>query len=84
MYGFVEAPMAYWLTQGMARIAGVNLTSAVVEGWLTRPELATLVGRCQKCGLSQRCMGWMAEPQRPPLPDYCRNKGEIEALNPGV
>lgn len=82
MNGYVEAPRAYWLTNGMARLAGVNLPAAVVEGWLSRNELATLVNRCQCCGQSPDCTGWLATARSAPLPDYCRNKGEIEALSP--
>ena len=66
----------------MARLAGVNLPAAVVEGWLSRNELATLVNRCQCCGQSPDCTGWLATARSAPLPDYCRNKGEIEALSP--
>jgi hypothetical protein len=39
MIGYPEAPRAWWLTRGMARISGVNLPRAVVEGWLQRDEL---------------------------------------------
>ena len=43
MMGYVDAPRAWGYTRGMARVLGVNLTSAVVEGWLSREELADLV-----------------------------------------
>jgi len=43
MIGYVEAPKAWGLTRGMGRVLGVNLTDAVVDGWLTRGELAELV-----------------------------------------
>ncbi len=80
MIGFTEGPRAWGLTQGMARAVGVNLPAAVIEGWLTRSELARLVGRCQTCGQSARCLRWLAAAHRPPLPDYCPNKPEIESL----
>ena len=80
MIGFTEGPQAWGLTQGMARLAGVNLPSAVIEGWLTRTELARLVGRCQTCGQAPRCRRWLAAAHTPPLPDYCPNKPEIESL----
>lgn len=47
MIGYVEAPKAWWLTHGMARSIGVSLPHAVLDGWLTRKDLAELVGRCQ-------------------------------------
>ena len=43
MIGYPEAYKAWWLTRGMARISGVNLSRAVVEGWLQRAELDGLV-----------------------------------------
>jgi hypothetical protein len=82
MIGFTEAPQAWSQTMGMARIAGVNLPSAVVEGWLSRAELARLVGRCQRCSHSQRCLRWMAAARSAPLPDYCPIKPELESLAP--
>lgn len=84
MIGYVEAPRAWWLTHGMARAAGVNLPGAVVEGWLTRKELARLVTRCQGCGCSALCTSWLGSARWPAaLPGYCANKAEIEALAPG-
>lgn len=85
MIGYVEAPQAWFLTQGMARSVGVNLPQAVVDGWLTRGELAELVDRCHRCGKATTCAGWLAHPGiRGELPGYCRNKDGIEALIPGV
>ena len=54
MIGYPEAPKAWWLTRGMARISGVNLPRAVVEGWLQRTELEDLVARCAACGRASR------------------------------
>ena len=65
----------------MARVAGVNLPRAVLEGWLTRPELARLVGRCQACGEEKSCTNWLAKAQRGALPVFCINKAEIEGLS---
>ncbi len=83
MIGYVEAPQAWFLTQGMARAVGVNLPSAVVEGWLSRAELAKLVERCQRCGKGDECTSWLVRPEiRAVLPAFCDNKAEIEALVP--
>ena len=43
MIGYPDSPRAWWLTRGMARISGVNLTRAVVDGWLNREELAEML-----------------------------------------
>lgn len=81
MIGFVEAPRAWSLTEGMARVAGVNLPGAVIEGWLSRRELAQLVGRCQTCSKGADCIGWLARSgNATTLPGFCRNKADIEAL----
>ena len=81
MMGYVEAPKAWGLTRGMGRVVGVNLTDAVVEGWLTRGELADLVDRCQACGRSEDCPRWLAHVVRAEaLPAFCPNKAGIESL----
>ena len=81
MMGYVEAPKAWGLTRGMARAVGVNLTDAVVEGWLSRGELAELVDRCQCCDRSGDCTQWLARHvTAEALPAFCPNKAGIEAL----
>ena len=83
MIGYVEAPRAWWLTHGMAKARGVNLPHAVVEGWLTRAELAALINKCQTCSCDTRCTDWLARAARADhLPDYCPNAADIEALSP--
>lgn len=83
MIGYVEAPKAWGLTRGMARVLGINLADAVIEGWLTRPELAELVDRCQACDRSADCTGWLAlTVSADGLPDFCPNKRALEALSP--
>ncbi|SEN15848.1 hypothetical protein SAMN04488103_103250 [Gemmobacter aquatilis] len=81
MIGYVEAPKAWWLTHGMARVAGVSLPRAVTEGWLKRSELARLVSRCQGCACAETCIDWVAHACKDQaLPEFCPNKHEIEAL----
>jgi hypothetical protein len=83
MMGYVEAPKAWGLTRGMARVLGVNLTDAVVEGWMSRAELAVLVDRCQACDRAQDCTHWLARHvTATELPAYCANKTALEALIP--
>ncbi len=84
MIGFTKTPQAYGLTQGMARIVGVDLPAAVLEGWFRRDELEHLVDRCDRCGQTTRCATWLSGTRAASLPDYCRNKTEIEALSPGA
>lgn len=81
MIGYPEAPEAWWLTRGMARVSGVNLTQAVVEGWLQRGELDALIARCAACARGQTCLNWLAQSGAArAMPGFCPNKAEIEAL----
>lgn len=81
MIGYPEAPKAWWLTRGMARISGVNLPRAVVEGWLQRAELEDLIARCAACGRGELCESWLGRSGTArAMPEFCPNKSEIEAL----
>jgi hypothetical protein len=81
MIGYEDSPKAWWLTRGMARICGVNLPRAVVEGWLQREELACLVARCAACTRGEVCETWlMRSGDAKTMPTFCPNKPEIEAL----
>ena len=84
MFGYVETPGIYRRAQGMARAVGVDLTAAVIEGWLRRDELALLIRRCEACGLAPLCTGRRRTAWAAPLPEYCRLKGELEALSPAL
>lgn len=81
MIGYPEAPKAWWLTRGMARISGVNLPRAVVEGWLQRTELEELIARCAACGKGVQCESWLeTSGAAQAMPAFCPNKDGIEAL----
>lgn len=83
MIGYTEAPRAWGMARGMARVVGVNLTDAVVDGWLTRRELAGLVDHCQKCTHVADCTDFLSHSVTvPALPTFCDNKAGIEALAP--
>lgn len=82
MIGYPDAFKAWWLTRGMARISGVNLSRAVVDGWLQRAELDRLVTRCTHCQLAARCENWLVQSGTArSMPDFCPNKPGIEALS---
>ena len=81
MIGYPEAPKAWWLTRGMARISGVNLPGAVVDGWLQRDELEDLIARCAACGRGKECESWLSHSGAArAMPEFCPNKTGIEAL----
>lgn len=81
MMGYTEAPRAWGRTDSMARVLGISLAGAVVDGWMSRKELAGLVGRCNGCGHGRDCTGWMANVRRAgSLPEYCPNKAALEEM----
>lgn len=81
MIGYPDAPKAWWLTRGMARISGVNLPEAVVEGWLPRSELEALIDRCAHCDRVVECEAWLAQSGSAcEMPAFCPNRPAIQAL----
>ena len=85
MFGYAEAPRAFWMARGMARAVGVPLSRGVVEGWISRRELAQIVTRCQTCSKVDACAIWLRNPasvQIPsgPTPGFCANKPDLDAL----
>ncbi len=83
MIGYIEAPKAWALTRGMARVLGLNLVEAVTEGWFARAELGDMVEACVRCDQADRCTAFLAVTTRTEsLPGFCGNKAQIEALQP--
>jgi succinate dehydrogenase/fumarate reductase flavoprotein subunit len=84
MFGYVEAQSAYWHAHGMARSCGVKLAGAVVEGIITRRELAEIVGRCQNCTCVADCETWLSElhPEASP-PSFCAIAPPLRDMAPG-
>ncbi|MFZ1470655.1 MAG: DUF6455 family protein [Paracoccaceae bacterium] len=81
MFGYSQSPKSWCLTRGMARLCGVNLPMAVLDGWLTRAELEDLVERCDHCKAFAECSLWMAQSgAATAMPGFCPNKSRIEAL----
>lgn len=81
MMGYTEAPLAWGRARGMARTVGVSLTDAVVQGWLSRAELAGMVEVCGRCPHLGECTDWLARTVTAPgLPGFCPNARAIGAL----
>lgn len=80
-----DEPRAFWQTLAMGRVSGVNLSAAVVEGWLARAEFARLVQRCAACARQDDCNRFLAEPLPwpRPAPGFCANSAGLAALAPG-
>lgn len=82
MFGETVAERHFWLTQGMARTVGVNITDEIARGNLTREAFANMVVRCGTCEFAERCVRWMAEGRHldEDPPGYCLNHEAIEML----
>lgn len=81
MMGYVESPRAWGYARGMARTLGVSLSDAVVEGWLSRAELASIVETCGRCGHVAECTRWLARMvEADSLPAFCPNALALAAL----
>jgi len=80
--GDSAAERHFWLTQGMARTVGVNITEEIARGKLTREDFANMVVRCGSCEFSERCVRWMAEGRHidEGPPGFCLNHESIQAL----
>lgn len=77
---FGGGPQAFWLVRGMARAAGVPLTRAVVEGWITRDDLDGMVCRCAECGRTGDCREWLSQLHDQTVPEFCAVRNDIEGL----
>lgn len=81
MMDYIEAPRAWGLTRGMARVIGLNLVGAVTDGWFSREGLGEMVDTCVHCDQSNRCTAYLAITTRADsLPAFCPNKSPLEAL----
>ena len=83
MIGYPDAPQAWSLTRGMARLIGLDLPQAVMDGWLSRNELAVLLAACDDCSARGPCSAWLSGAGHPhEMPGFCPNKPGLEALAP--
>ncbi|WP_275806792.1 DUF6455 family protein [Pseudothioclava nitratireducens] len=76
----------FWLTRGLARRLGVNITESIHHGFLTQADFADLITRCRGCSRAQGCMAFLSENDGPlaSAPDWCPNApilGELRALH---
>ncbi|AOZ68585.1 hypothetical protein LPB142_04015 [Rhodobacter xanthinilyticus] len=71
----------FWITRGMARRLGVNLSEAMHEGLLSQADFAQMVNRCRNCDKSQGCLAYLAEEGRGAAPDWCSNAAVLRELS---
>lgn len=72
----------FWITRGMARRVGVNLSEAMHEGVLSQADFAAMITRCRKCPGAQGCLEFLSERagQAEGAPDWCGNAALLRGL----
>ncbi len=72
----------FWITRGMARRMGVNLTEMMHVGFLTQADFADLITRCRGCTGAQGCVAYLSETSGPLAspPDWCCNRALLGEL----
>ena len=51
----------FWLVRSVARVIGVSLGQAMVEGALEQEECRRMINRCRTCALVSACETWLAD-----------------------
>ena len=80
MHGNID--LHFWITRGMARKLGVNLSEAMHDGFLTQADFAEMITRCRKCGRTEGCLAMLGQsaPALLSAPDHCPNAGILADL----
>lgn len=75
----------FWITIGVSRCLGVNLSDALQDGKLTHSGYADLVTRCRTCPHAKACEEWMGQQcgRATTPPPGCLNGAVFEALMAG-
>lgn len=78
MIGYPEDQQSFERARDLAQKGGLDLTLAVIEGWLRRDELVDLVAACHGCAAGYPCDGCDAAE----IPAGCANAGRFEHILP--
>ena len=73
----------FWLTDAMARTAGVSIADAVARGELSLDATQRLGRTCANCTKTDNCLLYLAEREGDPpgdIPGYCLNRELLQAL----
>ena len=72
----------FHLTRTMAMRHGVNLSEAMHQGILTRPDFARMIDRCRDCpGTPADCRDFVEDDQNgTAAPPWCANAAILEGL----
>ena len=71
-----------YLTRGMARRHGVNLSEAMHQGFLSRADFAAMIDRCRACpGSPADCRDFQENhDSATAAPGWCANRAVLEWL----
>ena len=72
----------FWLTRSVARVTGVNLSSAMRAGALHLDDYVDMVERCQGCAFRTMCESWLAQQADWPAtpPSFCAHVDILDNL----
>jgi hypothetical protein len=81
MHGNID--LHFWITRGMARRMGVDLTEAIHQGALSQADFAQMIARCRSCSGAEGCMAYLSQltEQRGSAPDWCKNGTILRELS---
>ncbi|KFE36763.1 DUF6455 family protein [Thioclava atlantica] len=77
-----DIDMHFWITRGMARRVGLNLSEAIHQGFLSRTDFVQMIAACRKCGRTNSCLAVLSERSGggEGLPDACPNAPILNSL----
>lgn len=72
----------FWLTLGMAKATGADLSVALHDKRITRTQYSEIVNKCRRCKHAEACAATLAACQGSldAVPAYCVNHDVLEAL----
>ena len=72
----------FWLTLGMAKAVGADLSAALHEERITHTDYSDIINRCRACDHAVACAAKLSRcrGQLDQIPDYCLNRDLLETL----
>jgi len=72
----------FWITRGVARRLGVNLSEAMHDGLISQADFAEMITRCRGCDKAEGCLVAISERGgvSGAVPDWCRNAAILSEL----
>jgi hypothetical protein len=74
----------FWLTIGMSRACGVDLSDAMRDQKLSKMDYAGMITACRKCAQPSACQALLDQTEPGQIltaaPEYCVNRSTFEML----